>query len=111
MKLSYVLSLITVAFLAILSASAGLMLGDVDRIPMHWNLNGVPNDDTRCSQLGRHDHGSLAGCCANVWRPFDVVWDAWIASAGDFPKANRSVRSKRRPGYCSQMSRACPRTL
>ncbi|WP_342148330.1 DUF1648 domain-containing protein [Methylorubrum sp. SB2] len=43
MKLSYVLSLITVAFLAILSASAGLMLGDVDRIPMHWNLNGVPN--------------------------------------------------------------------
>lgn len=54
-------------------------------------VNGVPNDDTRCSQLGRHDHGSLAGCCANVWRPFDVVWDAWIASAGDFPKATTAA--------------------
>ena len=42
-KLSYVLSLITVAALAIMSASAGMMLGDVDRIPMHWNLIGVPN--------------------------------------------------------------------
>ena len=43
MKLSYVLLLITVAALAIMSASAGMMLGDVNRIPMHWNLNGVPN--------------------------------------------------------------------
>ncbi|MCC0806930.1 hypothetical protein FPV16_11930 [Methylobacterium sp. W2] len=38
----YVFAVLTLAILSCLSALAGFRVGDLDRLPMQWDLNGQP---------------------------------------------------------------------